>query len=692
MKLFGRKLRVAILALVLVLAMIPVGTLAAETGQTDGGNPYAGGDDTKTEQESTDPTAIDGEEDVAEPVILFTGYVHGNPDKDMGAAGLVAYRNAIDTTEYIETVDLGNFSAGTVLAYATEGEAMEKVMNMAGYTMAVPGKDEIGNRIASQSGKIGKGDTLEYLSLNLKASDGKSVFAASGIRTYGERKVAYIGITDPAALGTGDAEITELYASVQAEIDKVKAEGADTVVILGNMNGDSNPAMSAESLIANVSGADVMLNSEAGYAPGSITLKDKDDKTVILSRAGTGYDHFGVLTLGRDEITVRSVGSYSYRNIAVKDYVSELKNTYADALGKTIGTTCHQLNSVNSQGIRTVENRETNLGDLAADAYRAATGADVALVQAGELTGNVKLGEISYKDILDVISQGEYVSVYTISGFDLCDALEMSVRNYPSRNSRFLQISGVTFDVQETVMTSVEIDGSGNFGGVNGEYRITNVTVNGEELDLMKDYTVAATDSLLYGDSGYTMLSSGKLKDYDVIGDSMAVVRYITDDLSGEVAGAYSLSQNRLDSIKIVKQSEIDREIDAAVDEQTSDYEARIAELEKKVKDQEEIIAIKSMTIKAGNSYTYADGKNKVKVKWTPSENVEGIKYQIYKASSRTGTYKKIGTKTKSLYMINTGGFTKDRSYYYKVRAYKYIDGKYYYSDWSNITCRKIRY
>ena len=122
------------------------------------------------------------------------------------------------------------------------------------------------------------------------------------------------------------------------------------------------------------------------------------------------------------------------------------------------------------------------------------------------IKSNIELGSISYDDIMNALPGGRSISVISVSGYDILDALEMSARVYPAKHSGFLQVSGITFDIQETVIPSVTLDGDGNFTGVTDDYRVTNVMINGKELDVMANYTVAGTNALLNGETGYTCL------------------------------------------------------------------------------------------------------------------------------------------------------------------------------------------
>lgn len=80
------------------------------------------------------------------------------------------------------------------------------------------------------------------------------------------------------------------------------------------------------------------------------------------------------------------------------------------------------------------------------------------------------------------------------------------------------------------------------------------------------------------------------------------------------------------------------------------------------------------------SSYSY----NKIRLKWNPIEDVDG--YVIYRATSKNGSYKKIATinnQEKSSYI--NGSRTTGKRYYYKLRAFKTIDGKLVYTKYSGI-------
>ena len=81
--------------------------------------------------------------------------------------------------------------------------------------------------------------------------------------------------------------------------------------------------------------------------------------------------------------------------------------------------------------------------------------------------------------------------------------------------------------------------------------------------------------------------------------------------------------------------------------------------------------------------------KGSIKVKWTVKGEADIDGYQIWKSKKANSGYKKAFTTTKKTYK-NTKGLKKGTKYYYKVRAYVVVEGKTYYSDWSNKAFRKV--
>ncbi len=88
---------------------------------------------------------------------------------------------------------------------------------------------------------------------------------------------------------------------------------------------------------------------------------------------------------------------------------------------------------------------------------------------------------------------------------------------------------------------------------------------------------------------------------------------------------------------------------------------------------------------------TTKKSKTSITVSWKKNSNADG--YIIYRATSKSGTYKKVKTITKNSTVKYTNtGLTKGKKYYYKVRAYKKsTNGKVtIYSPYSAIVSKQL--
>ena len=106
-----------------------------------------------------------------------------------------------------------------------------------------------------------------------------------------------------------------------------------------------------------------------------------------------------------------------------------------------------------------------------------------------------------------------------------------------------------------------------------------------------------------------------------------------------------------------------------------------------KVVEQKLAAVVKGLKLTASSKAT----KGAITVKWTVKGDAAAADgYQIWKSTKMNSGYKKAFTTTKMSYK-NTKGLKKGVKYYYKVRAYKVVDGKNVYSDWSNKAYRTAK-
>lgn len=86
-----------------------------------------------------------------------------------------------------------------------------------------------------------------------------------------------------------------------------------------------------------------------------------------------------------------------------------------------------------------------------------------------------------------------------------------------------------------------------------------------------------------------------------------------------------------------------------------------------------------------------AKGKKggKIKVSWKKASRASS--YQVYRATSKKGTYVYLGTYGKGKRSLTNGGLIKGKRYYYKVRALRNVAGGTMYGAFSNVKSAKAK-
>ena len=509
-------------------------------------------------------------------MILFTSDVHCGIESNFGYAGLAMVRDAYKNAGYhVLLVDNGDSIQGEPVGTMTTGEANIKLMNAVGYDIATMGNHEFDYGM-DRFFELSKMANFPYISCNFNKG-GELQFAPYVIKEFDGVKIAFVGITTPKTLtsstpkyfqdengnfiyGFFEDETGEgLYNAVQKAVDDARAEGASIVIAMAHLGNEAECSpYTYKDVIANTTGINALLDGHS-HDTDHVEMRNKARETVLRQGCGTKLEGVGYLKIAAKNGAMKA-GVMMWNNDdfnatqlyqldtdvtkAVAEATETLNAKLAEVVAKTdVELTINDPVAVTEDGkaVRIIRNAETNLGDLCADAYRYVSGADIAFVNGGGIRVSIKEGDITLNDILKVHPFGNALCVCEATGQQILDALEFGAKDVPGEFGGFLQVSGFTYEIHTSVPSSVKLDEKGLFAGVEGEYRVKNVMVGDEPLDLEKIYTLASHNYMLQGQGdGYTIFEDNVYTQESVMLDNQVLITYITEGLGGVVGAEYA--------------------------------------------------------------------------------------------------------------------------------------------------------
>ena len=520
--------------------------------------------------------ALEAQKDI---VVLYTNDVHCAIDNNIGYAGLASYKAEMEKDNFVVLVDAGDAIQGDTIGTVSKGEYLVDIMNEVGYDFCVLGNHEFDYGTDVLSSLLEKAKA-QYLNATITyTGNGKNLLAKTvpyAIERYGFLNVAFIGVSTPESITKstpryfmeGDEFVydfaagEDLYKTVQSVVDEVREKGADFVVVISHLGVEEGSEPNrATDLIANTTGIDALIDGHSHTTAPFELIADKSGKKVVYTQTGTKLNAIGKLTITKDGSIKAELVSEAEKDPEVTAFIDNLKSEYESLVNTVVAHTAVELSITDENGVRAVRNRETAIGDLCADAYRAVADTDIAFVNGGGIRATIKKGDITTANMISVHPYGNYLCSCYATGAEILDALEHSVANTQAvaaqdgkavgESGGFLQVSGLKFTIDTSIPSSVKKDDKGLFVAVEGERRVKDVYVekNGEwePIDPEATYTVACHNYMLQdmGD-GYTMFADNQYILDNVMLDNQVIITYICDFLGGNVGEEYSAPQGRI--------------------------------------------------------------------------------------------------------------------------------------------------
>ncbi|WP_449540472.1 5'-nucleotidase C-terminal domain-containing protein [Ferdinandcohnia sp. Marseille-Q9671] len=383
----------------------------------------------------------------------------------------------------------GDAFTGTLYFNEFQGEADLAMMNLMGFDAMTFGNHEfdLGSSSEGHQALVNfiKGAKFPFVSANVDFSkddkfDGlfsDSIVAQPEngniyngiIKEVNGEKVGIFGLTteetqdisSPGSI-TFENYIEEAKKAVQA----FEAQGVNRIIALTHIGYDDNAAIDNDLQLAEqVEGIDVIVGGHSHTALDVPVVVKKDATQTIIVQTGNANSNLGVLHINFDDNGV--VESHNGRLVEIGDQEADVTATevlapFSDKVNEVaqeeIGvSTPVELENPRTDGDNTkpsVRKNETILGNLITDGMlqKAKESTDknviMALQNGGGIRAAIDAGPITVGEVITVLPFANTLATMDVTGAELKEAMEISVKNYPEENGGFLHVAGgkVTFD------------------------------------------------------------------------------------------------------------------------------------------------------------------------------------------------------------------------------------------------------
>ncbi len=385
-------------------------------------------------------------------------------------------------------LDGGDEFQGTLASNLAFGRPISEIFNELSYTAAALGNHEFDWGQDTLKARM-RDERYDVLAANVRFDDGRDVpwIRDDTLVTRGPFRIGIIGIltretkTSSKASTIAGLRFDDPTPIIDSLAKKLRSQGANKVIVVGHVGGfcDASGANNCRGEIFDVvrglkEHVDAVI---AGHTHTLINTEISGTPILQAYSRGTAID---VVDLPLDSATavrreVRSVFPDSIvPNAAIARRVAAAEQAVATRAASVVATVDHELTAAD----------DGPLGDLVADAMRAAGHADFGVMNHGGVRAPLHAGTATYSDVFEIQPFANVLYKITAKGADMRRYFEKIVGGRQPN----AWVSGV----------QISYDPARPAGS-----RITSlVLANGRPLDDAATYTVVINDFMLTGGSG----------------------------------------------------------------------------------------------------------------------------------------------------------------------------------------------
>ncbi|MGV9181781.1 bifunctional metallophosphatase/5'-nucleotidase [Arcanobacterium canis] len=316
----------------------------------------------------------------------------------------------------------GDLGGGTLFGAVFHGTAMVEAFNQLGVNIAGFGQHDFDYGLAATRANIAA-STFPWVSSNLSVG-GKPLNGEGNIaivRKVGEVKIGYLGLTLGMETTTAGKDIAQADYVEAAKAALPALKDADVIVALAQFP----RADDAMRLLREVPQINVVLREENSFA------QEGNDVTVLPDGRFAVAPEGNYGSLARINFATTAQGKWvaTHEEIQVDSNVKQepaalaLEKKYQAELEKKLAmeVACSDVALAKPQP----------LGEVAAEAFRQAAGAQIGWLNAGGMRADLAAGPLTLKDILAVFPYDNKVMKIQTTGAQLRQALEQGANSSP---------------------------------------------------------------------------------------------------------------------------------------------------------------------------------------------------------------------------------------------------------------------